>query len=506
MAQSPSTMHSSSTPIIEKLVLTTCVGSQLDITPQLNTFTIFEDMFYPCLTGEISVTDAIGMLDQFPISGNETLHIRFYSYDYSSNNNKLDYLDRTFDVLKVTNITQINHDTKTYTLHFASPELKMNELIKISKSYQMTSISQVIATIMTTDYDPTETEPNGLSFPTIQADASQPTSRSKFLTATDIEANYQQLDDNNAVELFVEKTKYVEPFITIPYSKPFDIISTLAARSIRHSAGRFSQGEKNEAANFVFFENKRGYQFTAIESLIENKDNIQTLKFSHLAQGLFQQANDRNIIEKLEVINLHDVMTNIHNGTYASRLVTYDMSTGELLTNDYDYNLEFANTESMETEDNANIKSYPLVFTDPNGKSNLTNKPFSRYTFAPTIIQGIDILTSAETQRINDSKILVGTQEYLQKRLSQLGRLNTFNLMLQVSGNSTFKVGDMVNLDLRYMPSFTGDAQAIEKQLKYYSGNYLITAIKHIVSFQQYKMIIEVSKDSFLDKIGSLTQ
>ena len=162
-----SDLKTNGTPIIEKIVLTTCLGDKVDVQELMVSTTIFEDMFAPCLTGFIEIIDAIGMFEQLPLSGNEKLTIKFKSWNYGDDNRVCDYFHRTFDILKISNITFKNDYTKTYQLHFASPELKMNETIKISKTYENASISSVISTIFSEDYNSDDEEPRGLSFPTL---------------------------------------------------------------------------------------------------------------------------------------------------------------------------------------------------------------------------------------------------------------------------------------------------------------------------------------------------
>lgn len=496
-------LQGAATPVIDILVLTTCLGDLLDIRPQMSSFVIYEDMFFPCLTGEINIADSIGMLDKFPIAGNETLTIRFYSYDYDKTNRTVDFIHRTFDILKITNIKQINDNTKTYTLHFASPELKKNETIKISKSFANTAISGVIKNLFIGDYESNIADPSGLSFPI--EPLAQPATLSPFLTQDDIEVQYQKVDGLDSVELFVEKTKYIEPYITIPYSKPFEIIEMLASRAIRLCGGRNSTTSGTVVSDFIFFENKRGYQFTSLSSLMENKDNIFTFTLSNAAQNIGnsgQRTVERNRIEKLEIMDLHDVIKNINNGLYASKLLTYDMSTGEEFISDYDYALEFSQTEN--TTVNSGVKAYPMVYLDSNGESNLTDKSFSRYMFSPTIIRGIDLITAGTTQRITDIKTLVGTEEYLQKRVSQLSRLNNIKVIIEIAGNSAIKAGDMINLDLKYLPQFDGNSAVMAQRIKYYSGNYLVNSIKHSVSLLEYVMTLELSKDSSDSVIGPI--
>src|ERR1035437_4071324 len=130
-----SELKSPGVPIIVQMLLTTAVGDQVDIRTQMLSLSIFEDIFSPVLTGEITLLDNIGLFDHLPISGNEKLTVQFYSYGYSPQNDPVNFLWRTFDVLMVTNTTLPNDYSKKYTLVFASPELKLNETTKISQAW-----------------------------------------------------------------------------------------------------------------------------------------------------------------------------------------------------------------------------------------------------------------------------------------------------------------------------------------------------------------------------------
>ena len=502
------TLKTAGAVVIEDLTLTTCLGDTINIQPQMVSININEDMFAPCLTGSIQLEDGIGLLEKLPISCNEKLTILFYSYDYSPLNRECDFFHRTFDILKITNITSITDYTKSYVLHFASPELKMNETIKISKAYQSMSISQVVAAIMTGAYSSDTENPDGLNFPTSPLAEKRKYIRSPHLQPSEIETELMNLSPQNSVELFVEKTKYTEPWITIPYSRPFTAIRNLCARAIRLSGGRFGAANSGQVANFVFFENKRGFQFTSIETLLENKDEKNPLvvfKFGDAAQNSTDQRTvEHQTIDDIQFLTTFDVIDQIQNGTYASKLITYDMVTGEMRETDYDFAKQFDNTES--TESFSGKKVWPSIFLDENNSSELTTKAFSKLMFLPqNPTLAIDNITSSTTQRLNNSQTLLGPEEFVARRLSQLGRLSNIRLAVKIAGNSRYKAGDLVELDLRQMPlNFQRGQKLTEEQVKYYSGNYLITSISHQIGRINYSQTIEMVKDSHKEKIGSI--
>lgn len=500
-------LKSADTAIIEYITLTTCLGDKFDILPMMVSFTINEDMFFPCLTGEITIEDSRNLFDMFSISGNETISIKFYSWDYSKKNDSMNYLHRTFDVLKISDISQTNDYTKVYKLSFASPELKKNETMRISKAYAYSTISQVITDLLTADYDSDTDEPTGLGFPTEELKI-KPT-RSPFLSNNEIEAEYQNVTEFNTSELFVEKTKYIEPYITLPYMKPFDAIKWLSNRASRLSGGRYGDNNSGASNNFLFFENKRGYQFVSVDTLLENTNDIKTqFVFGNSAQNIpisEQRTVARENIESLQIMDCYDVIQNIKSGMYSNKLLTYDVLTGQLKENNYDYVEEFYNTESLSRNDEK--MDYPMIFLDKNNQNPLSRKFYSKYMLAHITSQfGYDNITSDETQRNNLSKDKIDLEEYVQKRVSQIARLNNLKLNVQIAGNSNHKVGDVVEVVLKHLPfKDTSMSKAnYAKLMKYYSGNYLITNIVHVVNRASYKMIIELTKDSYSEKIGEL--
>ena len=61
-----------------KLTLTSpnrAVGGYIDLKGAWSNLNIYEDVFANCLTGDILITDAIGLMEVVPIIGEETIHV-----------------------------------------------------------------------------------------------------------------------------------------------------------------------------------------------------------------------------------------------------------------------------------------------------------------------------------------------------------------------------------------------------------------------------------------------
>ena len=493
VSNAPSTeLKSPGVPIIKQMLMTFASGATLDIRTQMLGLTIFEDIFAPVLQGEITLLDNIGLFDHMPISGNEKLTVQFYSYGYSPDNDNTNFIWRTFDILNVSNVSYPNDYSKKYTLVFASPELKLNEMTKISKAWQNASISKVISSIMT----------ESLLFPSVtNTNPIEYTFRSPFLTSKDVEQDYMNLSLSNAVELFVEKTKYEEPYITLPYMKPFDAIKWLATRAVRNCGGRVPN---NVSANFLFFENKRGFQFVSLNTLMENKLGAVPIFYFGDAKENLERPWQMNRIESMHIEDNYNILDNINNGVYSSRLYTYEMSTGLLVEQDFDYLKQFPQNESVDRSSaNGKTTDFPTIAVH-NGVNPLTTAFESKRMVVPVShIRGRDNTTAAGSTRFNDASLQVGCETYLQARMSQLSKLTDFRITIVVPGQSEHKVGDIVELDLQQWGYKDGSYDISMSPHRYLSGNYLITSITHQLTNTSYKMIIELAKDSFLCGIGT---
>lgn len=491
-------------PVFEMLALKNEAGNEIDLFPMLIGLTIYEDMYSPTLSGNIVIRDSMSLFENLPLIGDEDLTIKVKSWNYSdSKNNSLDYLHRTFKIIKITDIVNINDYTKVYTLHFCSPELLYSNSFKLSKGFYNVRNSEIVKNIFLGDYN--DENPQGLGFPdNTNNNNNQQINKtySKYISNSDIEAIYKKEDENDSIFLFIEKTKYTEPVISFTYKNPFSIINEIAEKSIRSSPGILNKDDNivknNPSANFLFFENKRGYNFISLDTLYENKENIKTnFQYGNGVQNTNSKIsnNRQNITETIlamEIQNCYDIINQIDSGMYTSKFVSYDLMTGKQKTYNYSYIDDFKNQQNTEED------GFPFI----RDSSSLHKRHMSKIIYnieSPS--SSINNYISTYTERNNSGKIKPGKSEYLQSRISQLSKLSNYRLLFKISGNSKHKVGDIVKMDLRSIKYFENMNELKEEPNKYYSGNYLITSIKHSFTKFEYLMDIEATKDSLSTKL-----
>ena len=93
-------------------------------------------------------------------------------------------------------------------------------------------------------------------------------------------------------------------------------------------------------------------------------------------------------------------------------------------------------------------------------------------------------------------------EEWLGHRTSQKRQLETVKLQFSVPGDSAREVGDLIWFQY---PSENPEAALVNKPVephKYYSGKYLITALRHRLTGTEYTLRIEAIKDGYRSQIS----
>lgn len=279
-----------------------------EIKQMVNTFSYVESITSPFVAATMSVADSAGLLADLPIQGGETVKI---VVDTSSTEEPQEYV---MQVWKVGN-RYAKNQTQAFTLGLISVEALNNECVRLVKPLSGKP-EEVIAKILVEDLKSTKT------FNTTINSITSPT---KF--------SVKMLPTNR---------------------RPFDIISSLSVKSVRSGsnvgAGSSSSGSTDRekisgSAGYFFWENKRGYNFFAVDDLLkEDKDSTwgpYIEKPSNKSDG----ADDRLTISQATFMSEVDVMTSMRKGKYSSLIVFFNHSTGQY--HEYDYSLKDA-YDSME--------------------------------------------------------------------------------------------------------------------------------------------------------------
>lgn len=265
--------------------------------------------------------------------------------------------------------------------------------------------------------------------------------------------------------VFLENSKGVQNLV-LTKKKPFIAIDMVRSRAV---------SKKYLSSSFVFFENQRGYNFATMETFFDmNKDRIGDKEFFHdsTAQWNVETIQKRNILG-YQYVGLKNNMTQLGLGGLNTNVNTFDIVTGDFLD---------ASTKLRE-------KQNQFKFSDPSigyNTSGFSSKFDSEA--ATSLFHAID--SSRPDTFIRDS--LAPLQIFVSQIIQSI-------LQVYVYGDSTITVGDVVSL---HVPEVTGLSTTGDKDDRLYSGKYLITKLRHIItngSRRSHSMSLELVKGTFSD-------
>jgi hypothetical protein len=325
-----------------------------------------------------------------------------------------------------------NNNSEPYTLYFCSEELMLSEQTKLSKSYVGQKISDIVNDILV-----------------------------------------EKLKVNTKNIEVIEETTGMYDFV-IPRMKPFEAISWVStyARPQRYGS----------SADMLFFETKNGFNFRSIQSM--NKEPIyatyryEPKNISYDNQSL--QDKTTQVLE-YEFNKVYDMMNDISSGAFANRLVSIDPMTRSFNITDFDYTknkMEKLNPEGvlndLKNRLGKNIsQSFDGVLKVATGNSNQGSIPYIKQKEG-SVAKDISIET------------------ILPLRTAAISLANYTSIKMSIPGDPGITAGRTINFDL-YSLKPTDDLKELDK---FYSGKYLVTAVRHIIQPMKYQTILEIAKDS----------
>lgn len=340
---------------------------------------------------------------------------------------------KTFRVYKISDREKAkDSQIQNYVLHFCSEELVFSNQQSISRSFSGGNTFEYVAGICLNDLKVSE----------------------KKLTDFDASAG---------------PTEFV-----LTRKKPLEAIQYFAEQS--YSASR---------SPFLFFENKNGFNFLSIESLYK-RNTVATMEYSAAKFSVdptvapFVTSRD---INNLKYNQNFDVVKATREGLYSSKLYTLD-----LIRQKYNKNeVSLLNSQTAEVMidgffpfNEATNRNGKALYEEFDSKIRywLTNKGNSNLPYF--ISKGV---------RTNDSYI----EEILTQRQMQIEIINNTEVHCIVPGNPQYSAGFTVDVN---MPAFTPNLNNERTKDPYYSGKYLITAVRHVIVPGSLQTVLELSKNS----------
>lgn len=390
-------------------------GKESTLLPYFVEMNIQEDIFLPAQYGRITLVDNTNFYEKFPIIGEEVLTVTYKDFVH-------DPVTKEYFIYSVLERQHASDKGQMYTLEFCSEEILANKSQRYSKSYKDTECHKIA-----------------------QDAFDRLSSKKKF---------------------DITQTQGLQDYI-VPSLNPFDVISQMSARSIT------TQGE---SGSVLFFEDKDGFHFKSIESLMQKEP----------FQYYIGDGSDVSIDKKYWIFSNYKFIQPVNNinnaiqGTHGVNVKTIDLFRRKLTTNNsYDYfddkqYSEVNRINSANPDLRLSTKEYP--YKSNNGMFKITIAPME---------------DSAKSTKNN----------VMSKRYNVLSSFkNGPKIHAELPFNTDITIGAIIDVNMM-SADIKSTSQTTQQQDRYLNGKYLVTACRHLIKPGHAITIVELSKDSYTKSV-----
>lgn len=396
-------------------------GQFLDIKGMMLEIQIFEDIQSPFITGKIILQDSMDLINYFPFIGQEFIRLEIRTPLFTDDKK---IINETFYLYKLTNREQVGDKAVMYELHFISQEAIYDINLRFSKAFEGTG-SELIAKVFQSAF----------------------TTQKKFAI----------------VEPTTNKTK----FVACNWS-PIRTINYIAKTS-----------SNNSRSNYIFFENKYGFNFTTLNHVYETMPVYQNFQLTaktrdidpNTGRTVKDPQGDYSKIISFDMPVGFDYMDRTLNGMFASKIITHDYVTKKYSTKTYNAVEEFKKHPSL--------NPYP-VFTESVSRNS-----------------GAMYLSEPKHYGIHNGQGDISNTKNALSRIGLMRLASAFKFNITVNGRTDYTVGQVVSVK---MPTFEPHTDPNNPDVydKMFSGKYLIGALNHVIKGDKHETHMELIKDSLI--------
>lgn len=422
---------------IKKLILITEAG-EFELAAAFEELNIYDNIFTPCMSGNVIIRDALNFTDHFVLDGKEKIHILIDKGDEFPN--PVYTFERIFKVYDISSFSNHNFTSKLFKIQFYSEEFLLSEQQKVQKAF------------------------SGLY--------------SDFVK--EILMEYLKVPDAPPSEgkAGMDKDKFNIPSegivdINSPNMTPFETIEWMTKRSLN-----------KELPQYLFYETKYGYCFTTLDRLISqtynfpgNEYEIPELNFNpkHIVGSTIK--DELYGIRRYKIISSFRVSENTTNGAYAGKVFCYDPMSRKK-------KMRYIDTVNEIYPKLEHLNDFPLY---PRGVD--YNEKFdSRYLVYPfEIIRNEVPYIMSHYPKLGERPD--NTQDYVFQRWAIFYNLMQRRMQIVVPGNFAWCSSQVVKVKV---PTYT----TMDEGVTDYNGKYLIVGVRHTIRYDKHETVMEVASDS----------
>ena len=259
---------------IKKMVIISHNDFELDVFGTYKSLNIYEDLFSPSITAQLTLEDANGVLNFLPIIGQEKVLISYVTQGLT------EFTELEMIVNKITDL-ESSVGTQTYNLELVSADMITNFEERISEYFEG--------------------------------------------SATEIaEKCFERLESKKTFEFEPSEDKYDQEIgVVIPNMTPMKAISFLCGKAFH---------EEYKSSSYMFYETSKKYVMKPMEMLTQEEPKNEFSLGSYKNAGTDgTELVDANVENKKAItykfLSNFSVLDNITNGVFASKVSVVDMIT-----------------------------------------------------------------------------------------------------------------------------------------------------------------------------------
>jgi hypothetical protein len=397
----------------------------------------FEDLLSPCVTMIIQVMNSTSLTNLLPIRGGEKISLSVTTAfgDLAFENDNALYVFKVSDIIA-------DSTSERFILHLVSRETITNETTRCVKRYNE-KINESVKSIL----------------------------KDVLLTKKFKDENIHEVANTYS---FIGNLK-----------KPFNVLTWLCPKSLpTQNSSKTSEVDKKGmakgVAGFLFYENREGFNFKSVESLV-SRTNIGTSDAKNIPRYTYTQVIETNVIaNEFKILNYgieknSDLIKSLRIGMYSNLTYFYNLYSNKLSTYQYNLKDEIKNASKLGTND-------MIPVSEELGTS------ISRIMFKTSDIGVMDNDYTGKTFNESQQRDIAD----MAKSASRYNILFTQALNIVVPCNVQLKVGDVIYAEFPRIER--SDNKRVDDEQ---SGLYLIKELRHHMEPGTVVTSLKLIRDSY---------
>jgi len=410
-------------------------SAEKDISPLIHNITFSQSTNDVVWRGIISMYDNVGLLETYPLRGEEELHLIIKGFDLQT------VIDLKCQIFKIDSVTpNPNADGMSYNLHIISKTSFDASKRKIIESHQDVSGAKIVKDMFKKYYKKL----------TEQKDTPLPYGAERYGIA-----------ENKGLVFTVQPTTGKLKAI-IPHMMPSNAMKFMANRCY---------STQTPSSSYSFFETFDGYSFVTDEFLIKQaiNDKSQMIPLTNEAFNNLEPGNALGQIQTIEYIsnpNRVNTAADMLEGGYASSVYEIDLLRKKVVNKEYDYrkNSKFINMngkEGLRKSDSIHTDAFmDDTFTRENAKRFIVLRDYTGHDDLDSKLRGDQYYSEIISNKLFHKRHMEGTV-----------------VSVGLKGRLDIRPGMVVKMSINVA---SGNEE--KKRNEQMSGNYLVRATVHTIN------------------------